>query len=81
MPKLKILSGSEVIKILEGFGFAVASQKGSHVKLKRQREAGNNQILTIPNHKELDRGTLRAILRQASRYIPEAELIPHFYER
>ncbi|MDP4008815.1 MAG: type II toxin-antitoxin system HicA family toxin [bacterium] len=81
MPKLKILSGSEVIKILEGFGFTVASQKGSHVKLKRQRETGSNQILTIPNHKELDRGTLRAILRQASRYIPEAELTPHFYEQ
>jgi len=79
MPKLKVLSASEVIKIFEQFGFMVASQKGSHIKLKRVH-AGNNQILTIPFHKELDRGTLRAIVRQATRYIPEAELTPHFYE-
>jgi len=35
MPKLKNLSGKEVIKILLSFGFEVASQKGSHVKLRR----------------------------------------------
>ncbi|MDP3982065.1 MAG: type II toxin-antitoxin system HicA family toxin [bacterium] len=81
MPKLKVLSGPEVLKILEQFGFVVASQKGSHVKLKRRTEADNNQILTVPNHKELDRGTLRAILRQTSHYIPETELAPHFYEQ
>lgn len=33
MPKLKRLSGQDVIKILAAFGFAVAGQKGSHVKL------------------------------------------------
>ena len=80
MPKLKILSGGEVIQILGKFGFSMASQKGSHVKLKRTLKNTPKQILTIPSHKELDRGTLRAILRQASRYIPEAELAPHFYE-
>jgi len=35
MPKLKRLSGKELIKILEGFGFKVISQKGSHVRLQR----------------------------------------------
>jgi hypothetical protein len=33
----------------------------------------------VPAHDELDSGTLRAILRQASRYIPEEELSRHFY--
>lgn len=78
MPKLKILSGDDVIKILEKFGFEVISQKGSHVKLKRISE-NVTQALTILRHKELDKGTLRAIYRQASRYIPEEELRRYFY--
>ena len=78
MPRLKILSGEDVIKILESFNFAVISQKGSHVKIRRTINK-NNQTLTIPNHKELDKGTLRAIFNQASKYISESELMPHFY--
>ena len=78
MPRLKVLSGEDVIKILESFNFAVISQKGSHVKLRRIINK-IYQTLTIPNHKELDKGTLRAIFNQASKYISEAELMPHFY--
>lgn len=33
MPKLKVLSGQDVIKILSVFGFLVVSQKSSHAKL------------------------------------------------
>jgi predicted RNA binding protein YcfA (HicA-like mRNA interferase family) len=79
MPKLKRLSGQDVIKILALFGFVVAGQKGSHVKLVRILLDGSKQPLTIPAHPELDKGTLKAIIRQASRYIPETELKPHFY--
>lgn len=79
MPELRCLSGLEVIRILEGFGFAVLTQRGSHVKLRRIGPSGEKQTLTIPRHRELDTGTLRAILRQASRYIPAEELRPHFY--
>ncbi len=78
MPKLKRLSGTEVIAILETFGFQIHSQKGSHIKLRRFGEAGN-ETLIVPNHKQLDTGTCRAILRQASQYIPEAEITPYFY--
>ena len=78
MPRLKVLSGEDVIKILGSFNFAVISQKGSHVKLRRTIKK-INQTLTIPNHKELDKGTLRAIFNQASKYISESELMPHFY--
>jgi predicted RNA binding protein YcfA (HicA-like mRNA interferase family) len=78
MPRLKVLSGAEVVRILSIFGFKVVSQRGSHFKLRRI-EAGSSQTLTIPNHKELDRGTLGAIYRQASRYIPDGELRPRFY--
>ncbi len=38
MPKLKPLSGKDVIKILNKFGFEIETQKGSHVKLRRDFE-------------------------------------------
>ncbi|MBN1658948.1 MAG: type II toxin-antitoxin system HicA family toxin [Anaerolineae bacterium] len=79
MPKLRRLSGADVVHILEGFGFAVHSQAGSHVKLRRVDALGQKQTLTVPQHRELDTGTLRAILRQAGRYVAEEELRPHFY--
>ena len=78
MPRLKTLSGNDVIKIFLSFGFEIASQRGSHVKLQRV-VGGSKQTLTIPNHNELDKGTLLAIYRQALRYIPEDRLTPNFY--
>ncbi len=79
MPKLRRLSGTELIRIFGRFGFAVHSQKGSHIKLRRVSQNGEIQTLTIPNHSELDTGTCRAILRQATRFIREVELHPFFY--
>ena len=79
MPKLKTLSGEEIIKIFLSFGFNVVAQKGSHIKLARIQKDGAKQTLTIPNHFEIDRGTLRAIYRQALRYISEEELKRYFY--
>ncbi len=56
MPRLKSVSGSELIKLFEMEGFVVHSQKGSHVKLRRM--VGNEkQTLLIPNHKIIDKGT------------------------
>jgi predicted RNA binding protein YcfA (HicA-like mRNA interferase family) len=53
MPRLKSVSGSELIKLFEMEGFVVHSQKGSHVKLRRM--AGNEkQTLLIPNHKIIE---------------------------
>jgi predicted RNA binding protein YcfA (HicA-like mRNA interferase family) len=79
MPRLRRLSGSEVIHILERFDFAIYSQRGSHVKLRRVSPTGEKQTLTIPRHRELDTGTLRAIFRQASRYVSSEDLMPYFY--
>lgn len=77
-PKLRRLSGTDAVAIFKTFGFSIHSQRGSHVKLRRVIRS-KKQILTIPLHSELDAGTLRAIVRQAARYIPENELHPHFY--
>ena len=79
MPKLRRRSGREVVFVLCRFGFTEESQRGSHVKLVRTDAAGERQVLIIPLHGELDTGTCRAILRQASRYLPEDDLRPHFY--
>jgi predicted RNA binding protein YcfA (HicA-like mRNA interferase family) len=79
MPRLRRLSGSDVIRILESFGFVIHSQRGSHVQLRRLGSQGERQTLTIPRHNELDTGTLRAIFRQASQYVPEEDLRLHFY--
>ncbi|MBI4919749.1 type II toxin-antitoxin system HicA family toxin [Candidatus Azambacteria bacterium] len=78
MPKLKILSGQEIIKIFIGFDFSMAAQKGSHIKLIRIL-GGTRQTLTIPNHSELDKGTIKAIYRQALVYVSESEIRPYFY--
>lgn len=79
MPKLKVLSGKDVVKILKSFGFAVVARKGSHIKLIRITGTNFRQTLTIPLHDELDKGTLKAIYRQASKYIAEDDLFRHFY--
>ena len=74
MPRIRTLSGAEVLAILGDFGFRPVSQRGSHIKVRRVVDGGSTQTLTVPNHREIDRGTLQAIFRQASRYIPESEL-------
>ena len=79
MPKLRSLSGRDVISILGRFGFTVVSQRGSHMKLQRI-VGGSKQTLTVPAHSELDSGTLRAIIRQAGRFVPEQDLHPYFYQ-
>jgi predicted RNA binding protein YcfA (HicA-like mRNA interferase family) len=79
MPKFKRLSGKEAIDIFKKFGFEIHSQRGSHVKLRRITLLGK-ETLTIPNHRELARGTCQAIFRQATRYILESELSPYFHE-
>jgi predicted RNA binding protein YcfA (HicA-like mRNA interferase family) len=61
MPKLPVISGQELIKILtKRFGFRVLRQKGSHVTL-----TNDVCFITVPLHPELDRGTLNAILNDA----------------
>ena len=57
--KFKIKKFKEVFKVLEILGFAVNSQKGSHIKMLY-----NNKSLTLPNHKELAIGTLNEIYKK-----------------
>ena len=79
MARARVLSGRDVLKILRAFGFQEYDQRGSHVKLRRVLADGRKQTLTVPKHDEIDRGTLHAIYRQASRFIPESELRAEFF--
>ena len=78
-PKLRRLAAREVLAALGAFGFEVVSTRGSHAKLRRVLATGARQILTVPLHRELAPGTLRAVFRQAIRFIPEDELRPYFF--
>jgi predicted RNA binding protein YcfA (HicA-like mRNA interferase family) len=57
----------------------VVATRGSHAKLRRVTENGERQTLKLPLNKELDIGTIRAIYRQAARFIPEPALRTIFY--
>jgi len=62
MNKLPAISARECIRALGKVGFHFKRQEGSHVILRRDDPFAQ---LVVPVHKELDRGTLRAIIRQA----------------
>ncbi|HEV3039519.1 MAG TPA: type II toxin-antitoxin system HicA family toxin [Candidatus Angelobacter sp.] len=79
MGRLRQLTAREVLRAFGSFGFTVASMRGSHAKLVRILASGERQTLTVPLHKLLAPGTVRAIFRQALRYIPESDLRPWFF--
>ncbi|MFZ4811351.1 MAG: type II toxin-antitoxin system HicA family toxin [Ilumatobacteraceae bacterium] len=60
MPELPHVSGAEAVRALERLGFVVVRQRGSHVMLRRGPAGG-----VVPLHREIKRGTLGGILRQA----------------
>lgn len=68
MPRLPVCSGEEAVKIFVKAGWRVDRQKGSHVSLIQE---GNPNVLTVPLHKELDRGLLRALIRKAGLTVEE----------
>jgi predicted RNA binding protein YcfA (HicA-like mRNA interferase family) len=61
MSKLPRVSGLQVVTALQRVGFRVRRQHGSHIILRRDDPFAQT---VVPAHRELDRGTLRAILRQ-----------------
>lgn len=64
MTKLPVLSGKDVVKILFKLGYEHIRTRGSHMILIKQTEKGKKTI-PVPNHKELAKGTLKAIMNQA----------------
>jgi len=63
MTKLPIVSGIKVVKVFSKIGYLIDHQTGSHIILRHEKPP--HRRLTIPNHKEISKGTLRAIIRQS----------------
>lgn len=79
MPRLRRLSGHELVSTLVAEGFARVSQRGSHIKLVRVSPKIEHQVLVVPLHDGLAPGTVRAIARQAGRFLPPDKIASIFY--
>lgn len=74
MPKLPRISGEEAVTALERMGFRRVRQRGSHVVLRKDTDAGSVGC-SVPLHSSLATGTLRGILRQAN--VTPDEFVQH----
>ncbi len=68
MSKLPRVSGRKCAKALEKIGFFFVRQTGSHMVYRRNKPYAQ---VVIPNHRELHRGTLRDIIKQAGLTVDE----------
>lgn len=65
-----MVSGSDVIRVLEKFGYVAVRQKGSHVRLRNERDSRRLPV-TVPLHNEVAFGTLKQILRDSKITVEE----------
>jgi predicted RNA binding protein YcfA (HicA-like mRNA interferase family) len=68
MQKIPLLSGQEVVKIFKRLGWEVVRHRGSHIILVKE---GNIATLSVPNHHEVARGTLRSLIARAGLSVDE----------
>ena len=64
MTRMPRVSGREVVAALGKIGYEVVRQRGSHIRLRHPSDE-DRRPLTVPDHRELKTGTLRALLRDA----------------
>ena len=68
MPSLPVISGRKTVRTFENLGWQVARQRGSHIIMVK---VGEMATLSIPDHKEVARGTLRSLIRNAGITVDE----------
>ncbi|HHT9118710.1 MAG TPA: type II toxin-antitoxin system HicA family toxin [Candidatus Hypogeohydataceae bacterium YC38] len=68
MPIVPVLRPREVVKTFEKLGWEVARQRGSHIILTKP---GHIATLSVPNHPEVARGTLRSLIVKAGTTVEE----------
>lgn len=69
MSRLPVVSGAAAVKALRRIGYEVDVQEGSHIILRHTMPP--HRRLSVPNHKELAKGTLRTLIREAGLTIDE----------
>jgi predicted RNA binding protein YcfA (HicA-like mRNA interferase family) len=68
MSKLPQVSGRECVRALEKVGFYVMRQRGSHIIMVRDEPDAQ---VVVPNHRQIAKGTLRTIIRDADLTVDE----------
>jgi predicted RNA binding protein YcfA (HicA-like mRNA interferase family) len=68
MPQLPVMSGRQAVRAFEKHGWEIARQRGSHIVMVK---TGVNVTLSIPDHREVARGTLRSLIRAAGLTVQE----------
>lgn len=69
MSRLPVVSGAAAVKALRRIGYEVDVQEGSHIILRHTMPP--HRRLSVPNHKELAKGTLRTLIREAGLTVDE----------
>ena len=68
MTRLPTVSGRQAVAAFERAGFEVRRQRGSHIVLVKP---GFPETLSVPDHRQLKPGTLRALIRKAGLTVDE----------
>jgi predicted RNA binding protein YcfA (HicA-like mRNA interferase family) len=68
MPALPVTSGRKVVRVFEKLGWEVARQRGSHIVMVKE---GEIVTLSVPDHREIAKGTLRSLIRSAGITVDE----------
>ena len=71
--KLPVVSGAEAVKALRKMGYEFDDQEGSHIIVRHLQPP--HRRLSVPNHKELAKGTLRKLIRQAGLTVEEFQAL------
>lgn len=65
---LPVMSGREVVRVFESFGWEAVRQTGSHIIMIKDEEL---VTLSVPDHREVAKGTLRSLIRTAGLTVEE----------
>ena len=69
MSVLPLISGREAVAAFRRLGYEVDRQKGSHIILRHAQPP--HRRLTVPDHREIAKGTLRSLIREAGITVEE----------
>ncbi|MCH7685849.1 MAG: type II toxin-antitoxin system HicA family toxin [Planctomycetes bacterium] len=69
MSRLPVVSGRDAVKAFKNIGYVLDHQTGSHLILRQS--APPHRRLTVPNHRELAKGTIRSLIREAGLTVEE----------
>lgn len=64
--RLPTVSGAEMVAVFRKLGFTVSRQRGSHIILSR-----GDEILVVPDHDPVAKGTERSLIRDAGITVAE----------